>query len=257
MSRKRRTQTVTYSAANLLPEVSPGLVAGAVMTLLALLLLAGPALRRIWSARFSPRISFQTGGVKPQATAAEKARPEAAAVFEGEVSRTEVRLREAGAVATGAVLTGLALAMEKRPAREAGTLLAGMQQRGLLPPGVRLTPEGELAGVYGVLQLRWRAAPFGVEVLSLGRERRDGPALLLRVPETAATETGASPTPTRYYHALTLSQVKVPPPFAAPTAILAHGWAAATLKPQTPAEADAAQLVTWAQTLAAQNEGTR
>lgn len=241
MRRRRAAQSLSATPHG--AGLSPLLVAGGVATVLALLLFAGPALRRWLSDRFNPHIAFQAGRAGKPPTAPAKSGPNSAAVFEGEVSRTEVRLREAGAVALAAALTGVALSAEGRPARDVAALLASLQQRGLLPPGVVLAGDGkQLAGVYGTLHLRLRPAPFAVEVLALGRERRDGPALLLRVPD----EPGQANAPARYFSAFTLSHVRIPEPFASPPAILACGWQAAPLNPSLPDGADPAQLAAWA-----------
>jgi hypothetical protein len=219
-----------------------GIVAGG----LVLLLVFGRDLRQWWAGHFQPRITFADRPASPKRQASQRATGTPAAVFEGEVARTEVRLREASAVAIAAALAGLAAYAEGRPAREVSGLLGGMQERGLLPPGVtRAGDDTALETAYGTLHLRFRPQPFAVEVLALGRERRDGPALLLRVPEAAAAQAGPQGA-SRYFSSLTLSEVKIPPPFATPTAILACGWRAETFRPTPPAGVTAAELEKWA-----------
>jgi hypothetical protein len=216
-------------------------VAGVVV----LLLVFGRDLRQWWAGHFQPRITFADRPASTNSQRSQRVTGTPAAVFEGEVARTEVRLREASAVAIAASLAGLAAYAEGRPVREVSGLLRGMEERGLLPPGVtRAEDSTALETAYGTLHLRFRPQPFAVEVLALGRERRDGPALLLRVPEAEAQagSQGAS----RYFSSLTLSEVKIPPPFATPTAILACGWRSETFRPTPPAGVNIAELEKWA-----------
>jgi hypothetical protein len=211
---------------------------------LGLLLVFGRDTRRFFAEHFQPRITFAEGQARQRAGDAKKQASSPAAVFEGEVARTEVRLREAGALAVAASLAGLAAFAEGRPLRDVNGLLHSLVGRGLLPPGITPSGDGQtLQSEYSTLHLRLRPQPFAVEVLSLGRERRDGPALLLRVPD----EVNAGPNaPRRYFSSLTLSDVKIPAPFAAPTAILACGWRADTFRPTPPDGVNAEELGVWA-----------
>ena len=45
---------------------------------------------------------------------------------------------------------------------------------------------------HGSLFVRYRPAPLAIEVVALGREQRDGPAILVRVPDDNSKEGGAS-----------------------------------------------------------------
>jgi hypothetical protein len=181
-------------------------VAGTAAALFGLLLLTAPALKHFFSDRISPRISFEQGQtLRQRVGAAQKPKPAATTIFDGEVYRTEGRLREASAVE-------------------------------LVPNRTLLTSE------HSQIHVRLRTEPFAVEVLSLGRERLNGPALLLRVPDYARSKNE----PARYFFSLNLEDVKAPAPFANPSAVLACGWQMDTIRPSMPEGANENQLAAWA-----------
>jgi hypothetical protein len=219
-------------------------VVGTVAAFLVLLLLTAPTLRRFFSDRLDPRISFEQGRARRRSDGvAQKPKPTTMTIVDGEVYRTEGRLREASAVAIAATLSGVASLTEHRPVRNVNELLQDIARRGLLPPGVELAPDRNLLfSEHSRVHVRLRAEPFAVEVLSLGRERIDGPALLLRVPDEKQNKNE----PARYFYSLKLEGVTVPDPFATPSAVLACGWQTDTIRPVTPEGADESQLATWA-----------
>ena len=226
---------------------TPAFIAGGVAAGVVLLLAFARDARRFFASHFQPRITFTqaTPRTAHQPTSAPSA-PLPAALFESPDALFEARLREAMSLALAASLAGLAGHAEGRPVQDVTSLVRGLAERGLLPPNVTLINDGHpLRGPASTLHLRLRPQPFAVEVLSLGRESRDGPALLVRVPdETSPARSGA----TRYFMALTLTNVKIPPPFATPTALLSNGWRADVLRPNLPTEADSKQLADWART---------
>jgi hypothetical protein len=226
------------------PRPTPMFVVGTVAVLFGSLLLAVPAVKRFFTDRLSPRISFEQGQALHQRDGvAQKPKPTATTIFDGEVYRTEGRLREASAVAIAATLSGFASLTERRPIRNVGELLQDIARRGLLPPGLELTPDRNLLiSEHSRVHVRLRPEPFAVEVLSFGRERLDGPALLLRVPDEKQNKND----PARYFFSMKLEDVKVPEPFANPSAVLACGWQMDTIRPATPEGANEAQLDTWA-----------
>jgi hypothetical protein len=98
------------------PRLSPSSVVGLVAVLVGLLLLFGNDLKRFFSDRLDSRISFQQGrrrGTQPGD--GQNKKPTTSVIFDGEVYRTEGRLREASAVAIAASLTNVASASEGRP----------------------------------------------------------------------------------------------------------------------------------------------
>ena len=223
---------------------TPMFVVGTVAVLCGLLLLMAPALKRFFSDRVAPRFSFEQGqSLRPRDGVSQKPKPAVTTIFDGEVYRTEGRLREASAVAIAVTLSGVASLTERRPVRKVGELLQDVARRGLLPPGLELVPDRSLLiSEYSRVHVRLRPEPFAVEVLSFGRERLDGPALLLRVPDDARNKNE----PARYFFSLKLEDVKVPDPFANPSAVLACGWQMDTIRPATPEDVNEAQLAAWA-----------
>jgi hypothetical protein len=226
------------------PRLSPSSVVGLVAVLVGLLLLFGNDLKRFFSDRLDSRISFQQGGRRSTQTgAAENKKRTSSVIFDGEVYRTEGRLREASAVAIAASLTGVASASEGRPVRDVAELLKGIKAQGLLPPGIEFIPDRNLlVSEHSTIHVRLRLRPFSVEVLSLGRERLDGAALLLRVPD----EQQSPKQPARYFYSLRLEDIKVPEPFVNASAVLACGWQMDTIRPELPEGAKPEQLTVWA-----------
>ena len=226
------------------PRPTPMFVVGTVAVLFGLLLLTAPAVKRFFSDRLTPRISFEQGQALSQRDgAAQKPKPTVTKIFDGEVYRTEGRLREASAVAIAATLSGVASLTERRPVRNVSELLQDIARRGLLPPGLELAADRNLLiSEHSQIHLRLRPEPFAVEVLSFGRERLDGPALLLRVPDEKESKKDLA----RYFFSLKLEEVKVPDPFANSSAVLACGWQMDTIRPATPEGANENQLAAWA-----------
>lgn len=143
---------------------------------------------------------------------------------DGEVSRTADRVAEAEALALATSLYAATQQLKGRTPRTSNDLLAGVITESLLPPGLSLSGgEGALASAHGSLFVRYRAAPLGIEVVSLGREPRDGPAILVRVPDENSKEGGAS-----LFMATRLSDVSVPAAFTPAASVISAGW---TLQP--------------------------
>lgn len=227
--------------------MSPIFIVGTVATGMMLLLLGGGYIRRAFVTRLDPRISIEEGGAGGRsAREGKRAKTDASSspVFDGEVYRTESRLRETGALAIAASLYGVRTIAEHRPARTVNELLAGVAARGLMPPGLNLVPnESAVASQYGTLYVRFRPQPFAVEVLSMPRERTDGPCLLLRVPDT--DESSHSRERVRYFQATRLDGVRVPPPFALASEIQSLGWTVEKMRASQPNDMDAQRLAAW------------
>jgi len=140
--------------------------------------------------------------------------------FDGEVVRTAFRTREAAALALRASLGAAEALAGQQPFRTVEALSGAVAASGLPPgmgqvsgaPGVFVTP-------YATLYLRYRPAPIGVEVVSLGREEIDGPALLVRLDSRFGEASGAM-----LFRARKLGLVEAPAPFADPALIDASVW---------------------------------
>jgi len=137
----------------------------------------------------------------------------------GEVARTADRVAEAEALAVATSLYAATEQIKRRTPETVGDLLSGVSSQDLLPPGISLTrTEGALVSDHGSLFVRYRPVPLAIEVVALGREPKDGPAILVRVPDDNAKE-GAS-----LFLATRVSDVSIPQAFAPASAVIAEGW---------------------------------
>ena len=149
------------------------------------------------------------------------------AVTEGEVFRTEERIREATALATATSLFAASESLSKHLPATVTDLLIGINNAGLMPPGLQpFDSDGNIVSSHAKLVVRYRPDPLGIEVVSLARVPLDGPALLVRVPADGTTKEGAT-----LYVATGLEQTKVlPTPFAPEAEIFALGFASEPLR---------------------------
>ena len=148
-----------------------------------------------------------------------------ATTIDGEVARTAERIGEATALALSASLYAASEQIKGRSPRAAQDLLAGIAARNLLPPGLAFTQGGALASAHGSLLIRYRPAPLGIEVVSLGHRREDGPALIVRIPDELSDKVE-----TKLFIAGSLSDVRIPAPFAPAAEVIALGWSPETLR---------------------------
>jgi hypothetical protein len=152
--------------------------------------------------------------------------PEVVSVMDGEVSRTADRIGEATALALASSLYAATEQIKERAPRSVRDLLSGLAARNLLPPGLAITQnEGTLSSTYGSVSVRYRPMPLGIEVVAIGREPADGPALMVRVPDEAAEKGEA-----KLYIANRLTGVRVPAPFAPAAEVIASGWSPERLR---------------------------
>ncbi|MEK6320993.1 MAG: hypothetical protein AABN33_04860 [Acidobacteriota bacterium] len=102
----------------------------------------------------------------------------------GEVYRTADRLREASGLALASALYAANEQANRQFIPDVDALIRGIRSAGLLPPGITTDARAMLLSNRSKLQLRFRPAPFAIEVLSFPRCREDGPALMIRIPAT-------------------------------------------------------------------------
>lgn len=146
------------------------------------------AARFVAPGSLNPRVHFvpdEPTDPLPQATSVTLV----VAPVEGEVVRTAARLREVTALCFAAILYAAQQEMrEQHSPRSVEELTAGMERSGLLPPGLS---RGRVPGSFfhpnrgqadSSVYLRYQPEPVVVEVVSLGLERLDGPALIMRWP---------------------------------------------------------------------------
>ena len=176
--------------------------------------------------------ALRTGAVDPRVTL----RPEGAyyggrsapgltvarlvAAMDGEVSRTADRVAEATALAFSSGVYLASAGARGGPPRDAQTLVAGLAQTGLLPPGLGTAgAAGTFVSAWGSLSVRYRPAPLSVEVISVAGKPEYGPALIVRLPD----ETSDKGEP-KLYVADRLQGMTVPAPFASSAEVIALGW---------------------------------
>lgn len=143
-----------------------------------------------------------------------------AAAMDGEVSHTADRIAEATTMAfsAGVYLSGAGI--KGRLPRDVQTLMAGLAQNGLLPPGLGKTESaGTFVSAWGSLSVRYRPAPLGVEVISIAGKPEYGPALIVRIPDEISDKGEAS-----LYVSDRLQGVVVPAPFAPAAQVIPLGW---------------------------------
>jgi hypothetical protein len=85
-----------------------------------------------------------------------------------------------------------------------------------------------VSSVRGSLQVRYRREPLGIEVVSIGRERTDGPVLLLRVPSMTSEKDENKGV--ALYMATRLEEIIIPAPFVSEAQIITSGFAPEPLR---------------------------
>jgi len=151
------------------------------------------------------------------------------AVSDGEVSRTEERIRQATALATATSLFAANESLNRRTPSTVTDLLAGISSAGLIPPGMQLLDaKGEISSTHGSLFVHYKPEPLGIEILSIGKVRLDGPAILVRLPD-ASFSNGDSDA-VGLYLATRLDDVQLPVPFASDAEVIALGFAREPLR---------------------------
>ncbi len=171
-----------------------------------------------------PRVTVELGEAANVKQASAR-QPVIATTIDGEVARTAERIGEATAMALSASLYAASEQIKGRDPRDTQDLLARIAAKNLLPPGLSLTKGSALVSAYGALTVRYRPAPLGVEVVSLGNRREDGPALIVRIPDELSDKGEA-----KLFIAGSLSNVRIPAPFAPAAEVIALGWSPETLR---------------------------
>ncbi|MGH9851694.1 MAG: hypothetical protein ACREBD_17805, partial [Blastocatellia bacterium] len=162
-------------------KMPPHMIAG---TVAALVILAPAFLNYVatkGASSVDPRVTLDSASAPVAASLATGARrPEVVSVMDGEVSRTAERIGEATALALASSLYAATEQIKGRTPRTVRDLLSSLAAQNLLPPGLALTQtEGTLTSTYGSISVRYRPIPLGIEVVALGREPADGPALMV------------------------------------------------------------------------------
>lgn len=196
------------------------LIAGSVALVIVAVLVASYFRLRAIDPRVT--VEFSEGASVKQTSTRQTA---IATMIDGEVARTAERIGEATALALSASLYTASEQIKGRSPRATQDLLAGITAQNLLPPGLSFTKDGALVSAYGSLSVRYRPAPLGVEVVSIGHKPEDGPALIVRIPDELS-DNGE----TKLFIARSLNNVRVPAPFAPAAEVIALGWSPETLR---------------------------
>jgi hypothetical protein len=167
-----------------------------------------------------PRVRIERAAGEDAARAATLMRIEAVRqVVDGEVFTTADRLREACQLAS----VGGLMAVVERKATGAG-LLAKLSNS--LPPGVTQTERANVfASASSSIVIHFRSAPIGVEVTSIAKDKRSGPALIVRVAPDIPGANGA-----KVWSTTRLDNIQLPQPFAPESEVIAAGWQATDLR---------------------------
>lgn len=180
--------------------------------------------------------------------------------FDGPVARLAERMRETSALALVLGYARVNEAIEKRPApADVDALLALVSRAGLMPPGVSM-PEPFASGVVvsrrANIYVRYRVAPFGVELVSIGHTKEDGPPILIRLPgdapergRLAAAAPAKEDSGVSLYTSSATDAVTIPPPFSTPGTMLKAGWEPDKFRSLDITQEQMAQLNEWVKTV--------
>jgi len=157
-----------------------------------------------------------------------------------EVPRTAERLRDITAVAIAAATCLVEESLHGRTPREADEIITRVDQRKLIASEWRTDEPGVLRTPHGTIHLRYSPRNLTVELISVPNERIDGPAILIRIPDSENTAVG-----TRYFESMQLDGIVYPRPFAPIGDIIASGWQPRLFKQSQIADSDRAQLEQW------------
>lgn len=160
---------------------------------------------------------------------------------DSEVPRTAERLRDVTAVAIAASTSLIEGSLRGKIPRDAKELVGYIAQRQLIPVEWVASDAGVLRTPRGTIILRYSPIDLIVEVMSMPGDRKDGPAILIRLPDSENTRVGA-----RYFESMQVDGIVYPPPFAPIAEIIASGWQPRLFKQTQIPDEQRAQLEQWA-----------
>lgn len=157
-----------------------------------------------------------------------------------EVPRTAERLRDVTAVAVASMTFVVEGKLAGHVPHDTGAIVTGIAKRRLIPSEWLTDQPGVLQMPNGSVSLRYSPASVSVEVISVPKERTDGPAILIRLPDDENVGVGA-----RYFESIQVDGLLYPEPFAPISAIIASGWQPRLFKQTQIADTERAQLEQW------------
>ena len=159
---------------------------------------------------------------------------------DSEVPRTAERLRDLSAVAIAASSNIVDGAIHRAPLRDANDILNRIAQRQLIPSAWLTQQPGMLKTPHSTIHIRYAPQNVTLEAISVPNERKDGPAMLIRIPDPE--NTGVGP---RYFESMQLDGIVYPGPFAPIAQIIAAGWQPRLFKQSQIPDEQRAQLEQW------------
>ena len=160
---------------------------------------------------------------------------------DSEVPRTAERLQNATAVAIAASTSVIEGSLRGKIPRDVQELITYIAQRQLIPGEWQTAEPGVLQTPRGTIHLRYSPKDLMVEVISVPQDHKDGPAILIRLPDQENTSVGA-----RYFESMQLDGIVYPPPFAPIAEIIASGWQPRLFTQRQISDEQRAQLEQWA-----------
>lgn len=157
-----------------------------------------------------------------------------------EVPRTAERLRDLTAVAIASMTYVVERAISNQPPRSVGEILDGIVRRDLVPREWLTSQSGVLQMPNGTVHLRYSPTSMSVEVLSVPKDRSDGPGLLIRLPDSENTTVGP-----RYFESMQLDGILYPKPFAPLSEVISAGWQQRHFKQTQLPDSEREQLEQW------------
>lgn len=159
---------------------------------------------------------------------------------DSEVPRTAERLRDVTAVSIAAASNIAEGAIHRQLPRDANDILNRIAQRQLIPAAWLTQQPGILQTPHSTIHIRYAPQNVTLEVISMPNERKDGPAMLIRIPDTE--NTGVGP---RYFESMQLDGIVYPSPFAPIAVIIASGWQPRLFKQSQIPDEQRTQLEQW------------
>jgi hypothetical protein len=159
---------------------------------------------------------------------------------DSEVPRSAERLRDLTAVAIAASSNIVDGAIHSQRPRDANDVLNRITQRQLIPVAWVTQQPGILQTPHSTIHIRYAPQNVTLEMISVPNERKDGPAMLIRIPDPE--NTGVGP---RYFESMQLDGIVYPSPFAPIAQIIASGWQPHPFKETQIPDEQRAQLEQW------------
>src|SRR5947207_5371782 len=159
---------------------------------------------------------------------------------DSEVPRTAERLRDVTAVSIAAASNIAEGAIRRQLPRDANDILDRIAQRRLIPAAWLTQQPGILKTPQSTIHIRYAPQTVTLEIISVPNERKDGPAMLIRIPDPE--NTGVGP---RYFESMQLDGIVYPSPFAPIAQIIAAGWPPRLFTQSQIPDEQRAQLEQW------------